>query len=100
MYLGVKGSAGYRLFFAPFLARDIRGRVGLGDTCTAAYVHARLNGMALEDAVRFAAAATSLKLEHQGPLKARENEVISYLKEKYADIDPELKLSGRRKLYL
>lgn len=88
VFLGVKGVG---MFFAPFIVRGIRGRVGRGDTCTAAYVHARLREMSFEDAVKFAAAATSLKLGYQGPLRNNERDVLRYVEEKYSGIDVRIK---------
>ena len=88
VYLGVHGNGFY---FAPFIVDEIRGRVGRGDTCTAAYVHARLRGMSYDEAVKFAAAATSLKLGYQGPLRNNEDEVLRYVKEKYSNLNPRLK---------
>ena len=74
------------LFFAPFKVDVIKGRVGRGDTCTGAYVHARLRGWSYEYAVKFAAAATSLKLMYPGPLRNTEEEVRKFIKEKYRDV--------------
>jgi sugar/nucleoside kinase (ribokinase family) len=54
---------------APFLPHDVRGRSGRGDTCTAAYVARRLTAPP-SDAVLWAAAVTSLKLEAEGPFRA------------------------------
>lgn len=88
VYLGVHGNGFY---FAPFIVDEIRGRVGRGDTCTAAYVHARLRGMSYDEAVKFAAAATSLKLGYQGPLRNNEYEVLRYVRERYSNINPRLK---------
>jgi sugar/nucleoside kinase (ribokinase family) len=51
---------------APFLTKEIRGRSGRGDTCTSAYLCRRLTSPP-EEAVRWAAAVTSLKLETEGP---------------------------------
>lgn len=51
---------------APFVAQAVRGRSGRGDTCTSAYLARRLSAPP-EDAVVWAAAVTSLKLESEGP---------------------------------
>lgn len=59
---------------APFLVKDIRGRSGRGDTCTAAYLCRRLT-FPPEDALRWAAAVTSLKLETEGPFRREIGEV-------------------------
>jgi sugar/nucleoside kinase (ribokinase family) len=50
---------------APFVPRALRGRSGRGDTCTSAYLSRRLIAPP-EDAVVWAAAVTSLKLENEG----------------------------------
>jgi sugar/nucleoside kinase (ribokinase family) len=59
-----------RIDEAPFVAEAVRGRSGRGDTCTSAYLSRRLSSPP-EDAVVWAAAVTSLKLEAEGPF-ARE----------------------------
>ena len=59
---------------APFAPLDVRGRTGRGDTCFASYVAARLR-MAPPMACRFAAAVTSLKMEHPGPFRGNQADV-------------------------
>jgi sugar/nucleoside kinase (ribokinase family) len=51
---------------APFVPQEVRGRSGRGDTCTSAYLSRRLTAPPA-DAVLWAAAVTSLKLEAEGP---------------------------------
>ena len=51
---------------APLVPKEIKGRSGRGDTCTASYLARRLTASPAE-AVRWAAAVTSLKLEEEGP---------------------------------
>ena len=46
--------------------------------------------MDYKEAVIFAAAATSLKLGYQGPLKNDEKDIIEYINEKYGTIDPKI----------
>ncbi len=53
---------------APWMPRQVRGRSGRGDTCTAAYLARRLTAPPA-DAVAWAAAVTSLKLEEEGPFR-------------------------------
>ncbi len=55
-----------RFYDAPFRPVEIRGRSGRGDTCLCSYVAKRLSAEP-QEAVRFAAAVTSLKLEATGP---------------------------------
>ena len=66
---GVTVYAEGKLYQAPFTARQLLGRTGRGDTCFATYLAARLKAGPAE-ACRFAAAATSLKMEKAGPLSA------------------------------
>ncbi|MBN1101828.1 MAG: hypothetical protein JXL84_00290 [Deltaproteobacteria bacterium] len=65
---------------APLRNRRLTGRTGRGDTCFASYVTERFHKEPAE-AIRFAAAATSLKLEDPGPFKASRSEVESFLRE-------------------
>ncbi len=58
----------------PLVPREVRGRSGRGDTCTAAYVSKRLSSSPA-DAVAWAAAVTSLKLETEGPFRREMSEV-------------------------
>ena len=53
---------------APWAPETIRGRSGRGDTCTSSYLSRRLIAPP-EDAVVWAAAVTSLKLEAEGPFR-------------------------------
>jgi sugar/nucleoside kinase (ribokinase family) len=57
-----------KVYQAPFKARNLSGRTGRGDTCFAAYLTQRLR-KSPEDALKYAAALTSLKMEHPGPFK-------------------------------
>ena len=59
---------------APLIPREVRGRSGRGDTCTAAYIARRLSSPPA-DAVAWAAAVTSLKLEAEGPFRREMSEV-------------------------
>ena len=59
---------------APFVPEEVRGRSGRGDTCTSAYLSRRLTAPPAE-AVRWAAAVTSLKLEAEGPFRREMAEV-------------------------
>jgi len=59
---------------APWAPEAVRGRSGRGDTCTASYLSRRLSAPP-EDAVVWAAAVTSLKLEAEGPFRRDLTEV-------------------------
>ena len=65
---GVLVYAGGECYQALFTPREVRGRTGRGDTCFAAYLGRRLTA-GPEEAFRFAAAITSLKLEQPGPFR-------------------------------
>jgi len=64
-----------RLFRARFTHRNLTGRTGRGDTCMASYLARRLKE-GPEGSLRFAAALTSLKLEHPGPFSGAEQDVL------------------------
>lgn len=53
---------------APWAPEAVRGRSGRGDTCTSSYLSRRLTAPPA-DAVVWAAAVTSLKLEAEGPFR-------------------------------
>jgi len=59
---------------APWAPEAVRGRSGRGDTCTSSYLSRRLSAPP-EDAVVWAAAVTSLKLEAEGPFRRTVAEV-------------------------
>lgn len=59
---------GGTFFEEPFGTYSLAGRTGRGDTCSAAYLVGRLR-MGVEDAARFAAKITSLKLQYPGPFR-------------------------------
>ena len=69
-----------KFHFSPFMVEEIKGRPGRGDTCVAAYVHARLKSMPSLLACKFAAIATSLKLSYEGPFKGSEKQVMEIMK--------------------
>jgi sugar/nucleoside kinase (ribokinase family) len=68
---------------APFRPEKLVGRSGRGDTCIASYVCRRLSGPA-EEATRWAAAATSLKMETEGPLRRTATDVERLIAVTYA----------------
>jgi len=65
-----------------FYPEKLVGRSGRGDTCVASYVARRLNGSPSE-AILWAAALTSLKMEAEGPFKRDIREVEELIREKY-----------------
>lgn len=72
---GVLVRAGAKLSEAPFRPRSLAGRTGRGDSCFSAYLGRRLLGDSPEEATRFAAALTTLKLERPGPFRGSLEEV-------------------------
>lgn len=75
---GVLVFADGALHEAAFRPQAVRGRSGRGDTCIGAYVSRRLEATA-EDATRWAAAVTSLKLEADGPITRTADDVRALL---------------------
>jgi sugar/nucleoside kinase (ribokinase family) len=71
-----------RFYEVPFRPRELRGRSGRGDTCLGSFLSRRLDG-APREAIRWAAALTSLKLEAEGVIRCSRAEVESDL-ERYA----------------
>jgi sugar/nucleoside kinase (ribokinase family) len=64
-----------KLYQARFTHKNLAGRTGRGDTCMASYLARRLK-QGPEESLRFAAALTSLKLEHPGPFSGTERDVL------------------------
>jgi sugar/nucleoside kinase (ribokinase family) len=58
---------GVKLYQAPFNPDNLSGRTGRGDTVFASYMAWRLNGHAIDEALHYAAALTSIKMESPGP---------------------------------
>jgi sugar/nucleoside kinase (ribokinase family) len=79
---GVLVYAEGRFYEAPFFPREVRGRTGRGDTCTAAYLGKRLTAPPAEATV-WAAALTSLKMEQGGPFRREIREVEALIRERY-----------------
>ncbi|MBC7259012.1 MAG: hypothetical protein H5T65_07165 [Chloroflexi bacterium] len=65
---GVTVWAEGKVYQSPFVAENLSGRTGRGDTCISTYLARRLTREP-DEACRFAAAATSLKLSQPGPLR-------------------------------
>jgi len=68
---------------APFRPVELRGRSGRGDTCVGSYASKRLSA-GPEEATRWAAAVTSLKLEAEGVIRRSREDVERLLREQYA----------------
>lgn len=74
--------AGGRFHQAGFFSKTLVGRSGRGDTCLAAYVSKRLAAPP-EEATRWAAALTSLKMEVEGPFRQSVADVERLIGERY-----------------
>ena len=71
---GVLVYDGINIYQEPFILDKIIGRSGRGDTCGASYVYKRLS-LEPKEAIKWAAAATSLKMESDTPLKNTKEEI-------------------------
>ncbi len=82
---GVLVYADDHFYAGPFHTREMRGRTGRGDTCTAAYLGKRLTASPAE-AILWAAALTSLKMEAEGPFDREMGEVEELIRQRYRDV--------------
>jgi sugar/nucleoside kinase (ribokinase family) len=67
-----------QIYQAEFKARNLSGRTGRGDTCFATYITQRLRKEP-QEALNYAAALTSLKMENPGPFQQSLEEVEALL---------------------
>ena len=77
---GVLVYDGNQVYQEPFMLDKIIGRSGRGDTCGASYVYMRLT-LGPGQSIKWAAAATSLKMESDTPLKKSKQEIEDRVKE-------------------
>jgi len=77
---GVLVYDGNQVYQKPFMLDKIIGRSGRGDTCGASYVYMRLT-LGPGQSIKWAAAATSLKMESDTPLKKSKQEIEDRVKE-------------------
>ncbi len=71
---------------APFLPSKLVGRSGRGDTCIASYMASRLTASPEESTI-WAAAVTSLKMEAEGPIQRKEEEVEQMINRQYSSFE-------------
>lgn len=69
-------------YTCPLKPRNLSGRTGRGDTCFSAYITERLN-KGIGEALIFATALVSLKMEKSGPFTGTRDEVEDYIKKFY-----------------
>ena len=70
---------------ADFHAESMLGRSGRGDTCVGSYVAARLEHPP-EEALRWSAAVTSLKVAVPGPIRRSRKDIVDLLEKKYRGV--------------
>ncbi len=75
-----------QFYEAGFFPRELIGRSGRGDTCTAAYVAKRLTSAPAE-AITWAAAVTSLKMEAEGPFRRDIGDVQELVQTVYGAVE-------------
>ena len=73
---------GKKHYSFPLKPRNLSGRTGRGDTCFSAYITERKDKV-IEEALLFASALVSLKMEKPGPFKGTRDEVEDYIKKFY-----------------
>ena len=73
---GMLARAGGQTLYEKFSNRSVAGRTGRGDTAFAAYVARRLDHDAV-DALKFAAALVSIKMETPGPFSGTLADVLA-----------------------
>ena len=73
---------GKEIFICPIKARNLSGRTGRGDTCFSGYITERLQKN-IPEALLFASALVSLKMETVGPFKGDRADVEEYINSFY-----------------
>lgn len=69
---------GSEFYTCPIKARNLSGRTGRGDTCFSGYITERLS-KGIPDALEYATALVSLKMETKGPFKGERSDVDKYI---------------------
>lgn len=75
---------GAEIYTCPVKARNLSGRTGRGDTCFSGYVTERLT-KSIPEALLFASALVSLKMETIGPFKGTRTDVEDYIQSFYPE---------------
>ncbi len=73
---------GEQLFRCPIKARNLSGRTGRGDTIFAGYITERAHA-GMQEALLYATALVSLKMETPGPFTGTREDVLAYIEEFY-----------------
>lgn len=75
---------GRQIRTCPIKARNLSGRTGRGDTAFAGYLAARTrDGSDVEEALLYATALVSLKMENPGPFQGKRQDVEKYIADFY-----------------
>ncbi len=75
---------GKEIFTCPVKARNLSGRTGRGDTTFGSYLAMRMTGAGMKEALRYATACVSLKMETPGVFRGTRADVEAYLREFYS----------------
>ena len=67
----------------PVKSRQLSGRTGRGDTVFGSYIAMRVTGAGMDEALRYATACVSLKMETPGPFSGTREDVEAYLRAFY-----------------
>ena len=73
---------GDKIYTCPIKARNLSGRTGRGDTAFAGYINERQHA-SVEEALLWATALVSLKMETPGPFRGNREDVVAYINEFY-----------------
>ncbi len=74
---------GTRVFRCPVKARNLSGRTGRGDTTFGAYLAERVTGADMDEALLYATACVSLKMETPGVFKGKREDVEAFIRAFY-----------------
>lgn len=75
---------GTEFYTCPVKARNLSGRTGRGDTTFGSYLAKRMTGASIPDALLYATALVSLKMETPGPFRGTDADVRAYIDEFYS----------------
>lgn len=76
---------GTSLFTCPVKARNLSGRTGRGDTTFGSYLAMRMTGASMEEALLYATACVSLKMETPGVFRGTRADVEDYIRRFYTN---------------
>ncbi len=76
---------GTTYYTCPVRARSLAGRTGRGDTTFGSYIAMRVAGVGIAEALLYATACVSLKMETPGIFKGTKADVEAYIREFYPE---------------